>query len=257
MKLKDKLILKSKTNFFSAPMTYLSKIPEFVNIGGVTAENKISLDTMWAMSRLYQIWREIGTGNKVVLNQQQVDEIGQSYIAELSETQVRFNYNRFVVAKGYYDQKETRQELFESSLISVQPAEDGSLVVTLNLTEGVMPGQNYFVKVSNDIFTLRNEFSILETLILFWFYWYCRLHYRDFSQMEITIGVEPFLKMKYFNGLLTKNPDALYQLRLAVEKFTKRGVLLKGILGPEEIFFKLSPQYFYSLDYLKRRARAW
>ena len=257
MKLQDKQVLRSKANFFAVPMTFLSKIPEFVSIGGVPAEDRISVDASWAMARLYQVLHQQGTGNKVVLNPQQVEEVGQSCITDLDETQVRFNFNRFVINKGYYDQPETRQELFESSLISVQKAEDGNLIVTVNLTEGAMPGQNYFVKISSEIFRLRQGLSVLETLMLFWFFWYYRLHYKDFYRMEITIGVEPFLKMKYFNGLLTSNPDALYQLRLAVEKFTKRGVLLKGLLGPEDIFFKLSPQYFFCLDYLKRRGRAY
>ena len=146
--------------------------------------------------------------------------------------------------------------MFSLPLSLVGLLNEGGLSVTLNVTDGCLMGQNYFVLMSKHIFSIYDALSPLETMLLLWFYYYYRMHYKKFGHMEMSIGTEAFANIKYFNGLLA-SPDARYQLEIAFEKFTKYNILLKGILGRDEVFMKLSPQYFYSLDYLKRRARGW
>ncbi len=249
---------QQKLSFYSIPMHLIGNTPGFVNFtGGRTGEGRISNAALLTLMKLYWIWRQYGNGAKFILSEEQIQELGPDNLKELSETQVGWKYNRFVIQKDLYSYPDNKEEIFEGTLIDTEPARDGGLSVVLNVTDGCLKGQNYFIMLSKNAFSIYNALSPLETMLLLWFYYYYRMHYKKFAHMEISVGVEAFVNMRYFNGLLVNNPDARYLLELAFEKFTKYNILLKGILGREEVFIKLSPLFFYSLDYLKRRGRGW
>ena len=246
-----------KLSFYSVPMHLVGNTPGFVNFtGGQTEEGRISEAALLALMKLYWIWRQYGSGSNFTLSEEQVIEIGSDKLKELCEKQIEYKFNRFVLQKDLYDYPYNKEEIFSGELIGIDPCADGGLSVTLNVTDGCLKGQNYFVLMSKHIFSIYDALSPLETMLLLWFYYYYRMHYKKFSHMEMSIGAEAFVNIKYFNGLLL-SPDARYLLELAFQKFTNYKVLLKGILGRETIFIKLSPLFFYSLDYLKRRGRGY
>lgn len=250
------MIKLNKNHFFAFPVPLLgalSKIVSWIDNGGV--EGKISLYSLWVLLKLFAKGSLNYFNSPIFLDGKEAEELGVKYLEELSEVEVNFTYQR-INSLDYgigVSEVAIQQEVFGEPLINLEIVNKDQLSVTLNCLDGCLSKQNYFVKISQNIFNLQDSLTNLETILLLWLYWYYRIHHRKFYHMEIHIGTNPFLNMPYFNGLLINNPDCRYQLELVFPKFKRFNLLKETLFGIEEIRFKLHPQYFYSLDYLKRR----